>query len=178
MRDKQEELDDLQEQLNQLKEGSLRGLEEEKERNRQQQEAKKDALNQLRESIWSMENELREYEQQSIDQNEALVQKQQEFVPNGEYEQRFQREIDGMKNPDYERLGNLAVRKFYDAGTKKKRNTGSWWKSAVTICENIQIVHFLQLRKTIRIMKNCTSSYLVIIWKNTGLELPHRQKQR
>lgn len=120
VRDKQEELDDLQEQLNQLKEGSLRGLEEEKERNRQQQEAKKDALNQLRESIWSMENELREYEQQSIDQNEALVQKQQEFVPNGEYEQRFQREIDGMKNPDYERLGNLAVRKFYDAGTKKE----------------------------------------------------------
>ena len=25
-----------------------------------------------------------------------------------------------MKNPDYERLGNLAVRKFYDAGTKKE----------------------------------------------------------
>ncbi len=120
VQEKQEEKEELLGQLEQLKEGSLKGLEEEKEHNREKQEAVKQALNQIKESIWTMENSLKEYQQVSIGQNEALVRKQQEFAPDGAFASRFENEIKEIKGSDYERMKNRAIRKFYDAGTSKE----------------------------------------------------------
>lgn len=117
---KQEEKEVLSEQLEQLKEGSLKGLEIEKERNRKEQETLQQTLNQIRESVWMMENSIKEYEQVNIDQNEALVRKQQEFTPDGTFASRFEEETKEIRISDYERLKNRAIRKFYDAGTGKE----------------------------------------------------------
>ena len=117
---KQEEKEELVQQLEQLKEGSLKGLEIEKERNRAEQENLQQTLNQMRESIWMMENSIKEYEQVNIDQNEALVRKQQEFTPDGTFASRFEEETKTIKISDYERWKNRAMRKFYDAGTSRE----------------------------------------------------------
>ena len=117
---KQEEKEELFEQLEQLKEGSLKGLEIEKERNREEQETLQQTLNQMRESIWRMEDSIKEYEQVNIDQNEALVRKQQEFASDGAFACRFEGETKEIRISDYERLKNRAIRKFYDAGTSKE----------------------------------------------------------
>lgn len=117
---KQEEKEELFEQLEQLKEGSLKGLEIEKERNREEQETLQQTLNQMRESIWRMEDSIKEYEQVNIDQNETLVRRQQEFASDGAFACRFEGETKEIRISDYERLKNRAIRKFYDAGTSKE----------------------------------------------------------
>ena len=118
-RERQQEYEDLEDQLAKLREGALKGLEEERDHNRARQESKKKEINAKKEEIWALNNALKESKQLIIDQNEALIKAQEELSPNLEYEQRFHEEIDKADTDDFERLKKRAVRKYYDVGTKK-----------------------------------------------------------
>ena len=117
---RQEEYEDLENQLTKLREGALKGLEEERDQNRATQEDCKREINEMKETIWATQNALKECRQQIIDQNEALIRAQNELPANGEYDQQFTQEIEKTDTDDYERLKKRAARKYYDAGTKKE----------------------------------------------------------
>ena len=119
-KERQEEYEDLENQLTKLREGALKGLEEERDQNRLKQEDCKQEINAMKEAIWATQNALKECRQQIIDQNEALIRAQNELPANGEYEQQFAQEIEKTDTEDYERLKKRAARKYYDAGTKKE----------------------------------------------------------
>ena len=119
-RKRQKEYEDLEEQLRNLREGALKGLEEERDHNREKQEAKKKDINEMKEKIWAIKNVLKECKQQIIDQNETLVRAQNELPVNVEYEQRFHDEAEKSDTDDYERLKKRTARKYYDIGTKKE----------------------------------------------------------
>ena len=96
--------EDLENQLTKLREGALKGLEEERDQNRLKQEDCKQEINAMKEAIWATQNALKECRQQIIDQNEALIRAQNELPANGEYEQQFAQEIEKTDTEDYERL--------------------------------------------------------------------------
>ena len=118
-KERQKEYEDLHRQLNKLREGALKGLEEEREHNRMRQELCKTEINEMREAIWATKNALNEQKQEIIDQNEELLIAQNDISDNTEYERRFKEEIEKTQTGDFERLKKRAVRKYYDLGTKK-----------------------------------------------------------
>lgn len=118
--EKNAELLELEEQLRSLKEGALKGLEEEKERNRMKQEAVQKELNHWKEAVWTTENALKEYRQRILDQNELLVRMQEEKIDNDLYCERFREELKELGTMELERMKSRAGRRYYDAGTKKE----------------------------------------------------------
>lgn len=118
--EKNAELLELEEQLRSLKEGALKGLEEEKERNRMKQEAVQKELNHWKEAVWTTENALKEYRQRILDQNELLVRMQEEKIDNDLYCERFRGELKELGTMELERMKSRAGRRYYDAGTKKE----------------------------------------------------------
>lgn len=118
--EKNKELERLEEKILQLKEGALKGLDEEKERNRERQQAVQKQLSRQRESIWAMENELKECRQKILDQNEQMIERQKALPENPEYLDRFQQEKEEEKTADVERMRSRAGRRYYDAGSKKE----------------------------------------------------------
>lgn len=118
--EKREQFSQLEEQICSLKEGALKGLEEKKERNREKQQKIQNQLNQLKESIWTVENDLREYRKSIIDQNEQLIRRQEDLPSKEEYCQRFQEEMEASEPLDFDRLRSRAGRRYYDAGAGKE----------------------------------------------------------
>lgn len=108
--EKEKEREMLQSRIEELKEENVGRLEREKEELRERQTRKKQQADSIQKAIWQHERRIQEADQEYLDLDEELNEKQKSFKENEEFAESFQSYMESRKSSNYEYLKNLCFR--------------------------------------------------------------------
>lgn len=110
IREKEQEKESLVLKISELQKENVGKLEEEKEQIKVAQEGRKERLAHIQKDIWQHERRAQEADQEYLDVNSELTEKQKNFQENSQYAEEFRTYMDSRKSSNYEYLKGVCFR--------------------------------------------------------------------